>query len=107
MHEEKKKILMYDLTCEQETALAESYGATYEVVKTDCFTDILAIPATMVVVNPEKLTRHDLSQMNEVFKYDFDTLIVLTKELDEDKRRYFNVNRFKRVRYYRGNGKIV
>ena len=82
--DEKKTILIYDLTDEQEALLKESYGAKYEIKKTDCFTDILAIPAMMVVVNPEKLTWPDINQMNEVFKYDFDTLIIFTQELDKD-----------------------
>ena len=105
MQDEQKKILLYNLTDELETILAESYGTKYEIVKTDCFTDILAIPAKMVVVNPEKLNQSDISQMNEVFQYDSETVIVLTNELDEEKRRLFNVNSFKRMRYYRGNGK--
>lgn len=84
MMDEKKTILIYDLTDEQEALLKESYGAKYEIKKTDCFTDILAIPAMMVVVNPEKLTWPDINQMNEVFKYDFDTLIIFTQELNKD-----------------------
>ncbi len=85
MQDEQKKILLYNLTDEQETILSESYGAKYEIVKTECFTDILAIPAKMVVVNPEGLNQSDICQMNEVFQYDPDTLVVFTKELDENK----------------------
>jgi hypothetical protein len=84
MQGERKKILLYDLTNEQEAFLTKNYGTRYKIVKTDCFTDILAIPAMMVVVNPEKLTWSDINQMNEVFKYDFDTLIIFTKELDDE-----------------------
>jgi hypothetical protein len=105
MQDEQKKILLYNLTDEQETILSESYGAKYEIVKTECFTDILAIPAKMVVVNPETLNESDISQMNEVFQYDSETLIVFTKDLNEEQRRYINVNSFKRMRYYRRNGK--
>ena len=45
---------------------------------TDCFTDILAIPAAMIVLNPEQLSLQEMEQMNEVFKYDSETIIVFT-----------------------------
>ena len=41
-------------------------------------TDILAIPAAMIVLNPEQLSLQEMEQMNEVFKYDSETIIVFT-----------------------------
>ena len=84
MKNEKEKILVYGLTAKQENLVQERHGAAYEIVKTDCFTDILAIPATMVVVNPEKMSVTEQKQMNEVFQHDNFTLILFTNEFDKE-----------------------
>lgn len=84
MKNEKAKILMYGLTAGQENLVQERHGAAYEIVKTDCFTDILAIPAEMVVVNPEKMSLTEQKQMNEVFQHDNFTLILFTDEFDKE-----------------------
>ena len=84
MKNEKAKILMYGLTAGQENLVQERHGAAYEIVKTDCFTDILAIPAAMVVVNPEKMSLTEQKQMDEVFQHDNFTLILFTNEFDKE-----------------------
>lgn len=84
MKNEKEKILMYGLTAGQENLVQERHSAAYEIVKTDCFTDILAIPAEMVVVNPEKMSVTEQKQMNEVFQHDNFTLILFTNEFDKE-----------------------
>ena len=84
MKNEKAKILMYSLTAGQENLVQERHGAAYEIVKTDCFTDILAIPAEMVVVNPKKMSVTEQKQMNEVFQHDNFTLILFTNEFDKE-----------------------
>ena len=84
MKNEKAKILMYGLTAGQENLVQERHGAAYEIVKTDCFTDILAIPAEMVVVNPKKMSVTEQKQMNEVFQHDNFTLILFTNEFDKE-----------------------
>ena len=84
MKNEKAKILMYGLTAGQENLVQERHSAAYEIVKTDCFTDILAIPATMVVVNPKKMSVTEQKQMNEVFQHDNFTLILFTGEFDKE-----------------------
>ena len=84
MKNRKEKILMYGLTAGQENLVQERHGAAYEIVKTDCFTDILAIPAEMVVVNPKKMSVTEQKQMNEVFQHDNFTLILFTNEFDKE-----------------------
>jgi len=84
MQNEKEKILMYGLTAKQENLVKERHGTAYEIVKTDCFTDIIAIPVEMVVVNPEKMSLTEQKQMNEVFQHDNSTLILFTNEFDKD-----------------------
>ena len=84
MKNEKAKILMYGLTAGQENLVQERHGAAYEIVKTDCFTDILAIPAAMVVVNTEKMSLTEQKQMDEVFQHDNFTLILFTNEFDKE-----------------------
>lgn len=84
MKNEKEKILTYGLTAGHEKLVQERHGAAYEIIKTDCFTDILAIPAEMVVVNPEKMSVMEQKQMNEVFQHDNFTLILFTNEFDKE-----------------------
>ncbi len=64
--------------------MKEDFGAKYEVVKINYITDILDKPAMMVVINPEKLTWSDFTQINELCRYDSDTLFIFTKEFNED-----------------------
>ncbi len=78
MYESKKKILIYKSSIEQQILLLKRYSDKYDVEGTDCFTDILAIPAAMIVLNPEQLSLQEMEQMNEVFKYDSETIIVFS-----------------------------
>ena len=78
------KILTYGLTAGQENLVRERHGTAYKIVKTDCFTDIIAIPAAMVVVNPRKMSVTEQKQMNEVFQHDNFTLILFTNEFDKE-----------------------
>jgi hypothetical protein len=77
------KVLMYGVTAEQENLVKERHDSEYDIVKTECFTDIIAIPAEIVVVNPEKLSITELEQMNEVFQHDFFTLVLFTNTFDK------------------------
>ena len=78
MDEAKKKILIYRPSLQQQVLLLKRYSDKCDVEGTDCFSDILAIPATMIVLDPEQLSLQEMKQMNEVFKYDSDTVIVFT-----------------------------
>ena len=78
MDETKKKILIYRPSLQQQALLLKHYSDKCEVKDTDCFSDILAIPAAMIVLDPEQLSLQEMKQMNEVFKFDSDTVIVFT-----------------------------
>ncbi len=78
MHEAKKKILIYRPSLQQQALLLKRYSDKCDVEGTDCFSDILAIPAVMIVLDPEQLSLQEMKQTNEVFKYDSDTIIVFT-----------------------------
>ena len=104
MKDEKEKILMYCLTEEQENLVKERHAAEYEIVKTDCFTDIIAIPAAMVIVNPEKLSVTEQKQMNEVFQHDYFTLLLFTN--DFDKKNMPNLKYWARFEDYMNKAKI-
>ena len=78
MYEPKKKILIYRPTVQQQILLLKRYSGKYDVENTDCFADILAIPAAMIILDPEQLSLKEMEQMNEVFKYDSETVIVFT-----------------------------
>ena len=84
MQNEKEKILMYGLTDTQEAWVQENFGKKNEIVKTDCFTDIIAIPAEMIVLNPEKATAAEQKQMNDVFQHDHFTLLLFTQTIDKE-----------------------
>ena len=68
--------------------MLKRYSDKCDIVGTDCFSDILAIPATMIVLDPEQLSLQEMKQMNEVFKYDSDTIIVFTGHVSP---RFFGV----------------
>ena len=78
MNESKKKILIYRPTLKQQVSLLKRYNDKCDVEGTDCFTDLLAIPAAMIVLDPEQLSVEEMKQMNEIFKYDNETIIVFT-----------------------------
>ncbi len=78
MYEAKKKILIYRSSLQQQVLLLKRYSDKCDVEGTDCFSDILAIPAVMIVLDPEQMSLQEMKQMNEVFKYDSDTVIVFT-----------------------------
>ena len=104
MQDEKEKILMYGLTAEQENLVKERHGTEYEIVKTDCFTDIIAIPAAMVIVNLEKLSVTEQKQVNEVFQHDYFTLLLFTN--DFDKKNMLNLKYWARFEDYMNKTKI-
>lgn len=81
MDNAKKKILMFKPTLQQQVTILMRYSDKCNVEATDCFTDILAIPAAMIVLNPEHLSLQEMEQMNEIFKYDYETVIVFTRHL--------------------------
>ncbi len=56
MYESKKKILIYKPTLQQQVLLLKRYSDKYDVEGTDCFSDILAIPAAIIILDPEQLT---------------------------------------------------
>ncbi len=88
MHEAKKKILIYRPSLQQQVLLLKRYSDKYDVEGTDCFSDILAIPATMIVLDPEQLSLQEMKQMNDIFKYDYETIIVFTGHVSP---RFFGV----------------
>ena len=79
MNEKKPKILVYKVLPDEFASVAQYYENQFEVIdESTCFTDILAIPALMVILNPDALTQEEYSLLNEVFQGDDETLIVFT-----------------------------
>ena len=78
---ELKKIITYGLTADQQDIVKNRYGKTYDVVVTDCFTDVLAIPAMLVFINPKALGVSEITQLDEVFKDDKETTVIFTDHL--------------------------
>lgn len=79
MNEIKPKILVYKVLPDELASVSQYYENQFEVIdESTCFTDILAIPAVMVILNPEALTHDEYALLNEVFQGDDETLIVFT-----------------------------
>ena len=68
MNEIKPKILVYKVLPDELASVSQYYENQFEVIdESTCFTDILAIPAVMVILNPEALTQDEYALLNEVF----------------------------------------
>ena len=79
MNNKKDKILVYKVEPDEFAGITYIYGKRYEVIdESSCFTDILAIPAKVIFLNPDALTEEEYSQLNEVFQWDPDTHLVFT-----------------------------
>jgi hypothetical protein len=78
MYVTKKKIMIYKPSLHQQVFLLNRYSDRCDVESTDCFSDILAIPAAIIILDPEDLSLQEMKQMNEVFKYDSDTIVMFT-----------------------------
>lgn len=71
----KTLIMTYGLSETQMEILSREFPSEYIKDVTDCFADLIAIPAAAVVVNPDALADNEKSAVNEVFEHDFDTCI--------------------------------
>ena len=63
----ENKILIYRLSERQNEILVEAFPNEKVMDVTDCFTDLIAIPAVAVVLNPDALTDAETVSFNEVF----------------------------------------
>ncbi len=63
--------------------ITDAVSDKYDVVDvTECFTDLIAIPAEAVVVCPSKLSSDSIKTFNEVFGKDYDTWVIFTEKPD-------------------------
>lgn len=76
------KIIVYGLTEDQQETIKSRYGKKYDVFATECFSDVLAIPALLIYIDPLKISVSEMKQMDEVFVDDKDTIIIFTDDLD-------------------------
>ncbi len=73
------KVLLYKVGDMEKSLITNYFSERYEVVdESSCFTDILAIPAVAIFMDPEMLTAEELAQLNELFRWD-DTAIAFTQ----------------------------
>lgn len=79
----KKNILTYGLSEQQNHILQQIFGNEDVLDVTDCFDDLIAIPAAAVVINPVMMRERDKETFNEAFQEDFDTAIVFTEEMQD------------------------
>ena len=76
------KIIVYGLTEDQQDIIKSRYGKKYDVFATECFSDVLAIPALLIYIDPKKISVSEMKQLDEVFVDDKDTIIIFTDDLD-------------------------
>jgi hypothetical protein len=76
------KIIVYSLAEEQQDIIKRRYGKKYDVLATECFSDVLAIPALLIYIDPKKISVPEMKQLDEVFVEDKDTIIIFTDDLD-------------------------
>ncbi|MCR5766103.1 MAG: hypothetical protein K6G09_09035 [Treponema sp.] len=74
-----KKIITHKLNKEQLDTVKTCYGQKYEVLDTECFSDVLAVPALLIFINPNQLSVSEMRQLNEVFRFDTDTIMVFSE----------------------------
>ena len=79
----KTLIMTYGLSETQMEILRREFPSEYIKDVTDCFTDLIAIPAAAVVVNPDTLADDEKSAFNEVFEHDFNTCISVLGSWDD------------------------
>lgn len=79
----KTLIMTYGLSETQMEILRREFPSDYIKDVTDCFTDLIAIPAASVVVNPDALSDNEKSAFNEVFEHDFNTCISVLGSWDD------------------------
>lgn len=76
-----RKVLTFGITQEQQQIIADAVSDKYDVVDvTECFTDLIAIPAEAVVICPSKLSSDSIKTFNEIFGEDYDTWVVFTEK---------------------------
>jgi hypothetical protein len=94
----KEKILTYKISPQEFASISEYYGDTFEVIdESTCFEDVLALPATMIVLNPEALTEAEYEQLDDLFQWDPDTMLVFSakpKRPDKIKYSYYVEDNF-------------
>ena len=76
------KIIAYGLAEDQQEVIKNRYGKKYDVIATECFSDVLAIPALLIYIDPKKISVPEMKQLDEVFVEDIDTSIIFTDDLD-------------------------
>lgn len=67
--------MTYGLSKAQKEILSREFSSGYIKDVTDCFSDLIAIPAAAVVVNTDALDNSEKSAFNKVFEHDYDTCI--------------------------------
>lgn len=75
----KEKLLLFGLNEIQEKAIQAKFGERADIEIAEVYTDLIAIPAAAVVVNPSGMSEKEMAAFNEVFEHDFDTSIIMVE----------------------------
>ncbi len=74
----KKRLITSGLSKEHNAMLADAFKGKYALTDaTACFEDLIMLPADAIVINCEKLNEDYVASLNEVFRYELDTTIIL------------------------------
>lgn len=81
MREQVEKILCFDIDAANMRLIRFLFGNNYDVVDVgECFTDILAIGAAAIIINPNKVSKDMFEALNAVFGDDDHTMVIFTSE---------------------------
>ncbi len=95
---EKEKVIIYGLSGEEKKTVENEYKEYRILDASGCFTDVLAIPAYAVIIDPRKLSDEEFGFMNEAFEYEKDickpgecTRILFTADIDHHAKYSYKI----------------
>ena len=77
------RILIYNVDSDERAIIESYFTGKYETVDVStCFSDLLAIPADMIFMNPNSLSGAEVAAFNELFGHELDMNIIFTQKPD-------------------------
>ena len=81
MVKQKKKVICYKLSENDMNGITKAYSSKYDICDaSDCFEDILAISASMVFINPDKLSKDQFDLLKIYFTYENNASVIFSSE---------------------------
>lgn len=86
-----KKVLTYGLN-EKEIIVLRAMFYYFEVLDcTDAFTDLLAVPAKIIVFNPQKMTVENINDINAAFENETKVIMCVTNQPEQELNFFYKI----------------